>query len=251
MRCTTSFTTHFAKASTSLVSNHPIVITPVRGIAACGRSVHSPPAWLRPSIRTSCSPSSRRSHARRIRISPPRSPSTARSSATSGWTAWRASSWCCASSASSARASPEQALAASRDAARPAALPPRQRRTVAARRRPHGGEPVAARGRAPARRGADAGRGARLARRAPARAADRVPLRGPGGDAAHLPRHLGRRAALRAAAQRGRARAGADGGDHAADLRRTTSSASTARCSRAASRCRSIRRRGSPPSKTT
>jgi acyl carrier protein len=45
MRCTTSLTTHFAKASTSLVSNQPIVITPVRGIAACGRSVHSPPAW--------------------------------------------------------------------------------------------------------------------------------------------------------------------------------------------------------------
>ena len=161
--------------------------------------------------------------------------STARSSATSASTAWRASSWCCAWSANSRASLPEQALASSET--------PRDllRFLLAARGpAPHGAErtrrePGAVRRRARARPGADAGRGARVPRRAPARPADRVPLRGAsrstGSPTATLWDGATRYAARLAAP--GLA-PGADGGDHAADLARSTSSASTARCSPAA-----------------
>src|SRR5258706_405052 len=107
-----------------------------------------------------------------------------------------------------------------RDAARSLALPARERRAGAAGGRPHGGEPRAVAGRASARAGPDPHRGARVPRRAPAGPAVRLPLRGAEGKSAHVPRALGRRAALCRAARGRRARARADGRDHAADLRR-------------------------------
>ena len=104
----------------------------------------------------------------------------------------------------------------------------------------------------PPDRGADADRGARVPRRAPARPPDRVPLRRASRSIGSATATCGtaRCSTPRASPTQG-VRSGADGGDHAADVARSISSASTARCSPAASRCRSTRRRASPPSRTT
>ena len=107
----------------------------------------------------------------------------------------------------------------------------------------------------PARRRADAHRGARVPRRAPARPPlMRFLLRGPADETETLTYRdaLGRRARVRRRARRAQA---CSPGQTVAIMLPTSTGVPflllRQRCSRAASRCRSIRRRACPPSRTT